>query len=44
MGINPEEFFAKVVNTGSHENAIIALQQGTVDAAANWWNDEKSLT
>jgi len=40
MGINPEEFFAKVVNTGSHENAIIALQQGTVDVAANWWNDE----
>ena len=40
MGINPEEFFGKVVNTGSHENAIIALQQGTVDVAANWWNDE----
>jgi phosphonate transport system substrate-binding protein len=41
MGIDPETFFAKVVNTGSHENAIIALQQGTVDVAANWWNDEK---
>lgn len=40
MGINPEEFFGKVVNTGSHENAIIALQQGTIDVAANWWNDE----
>ena len=40
MGIKPEEFFANVVYTGSHENAIIALQQGQVDAAFNWWNDE----
>ncbi len=41
MGINPEQFFARVVYTGSHENAVIALQQGTVDVAANWWNDEQ---
>jgi phosphonate transport system substrate-binding protein len=40
MGINPEQFFGKVVYTGSHENAVIALHQGTVDVAANWWNDE----
>jgi len=40
MGINPEQFFGKVVYTGSHENAVIALNQGTVDVAANWWNDE----
>ncbi len=40
MGITPEQFFGRVVYTGSHENAIIALQQGTVDMAANWWNDE----
>jgi len=40
MKIEPETFFSKVVYTGSHENAIIALQQGTVDIAANWWNDE----
>ncbi len=40
MGITPESFFGRVVYTGSHENAIIALQQGTVDMAANWWNDE----
>jgi phosphonate transport system substrate-binding protein len=40
MGIDPETFFGKVVYTGSHENAVIALQQGTVDVAANWWNDE----
>jgi phosphonate transport system substrate-binding protein len=40
MGIKPEEFFSNVVYTGSHENAIIALQQGQIDAAFNWWNDE----
>ena len=40
MGIKPEEFFSNVVYTGSHENAVIALQQGQVDAAFNWWNDE----
>ena len=41
MGITPEQFFGRVVYTGSHENAVIALQQGTVDVAANWWNDER---
>jgi phosphonate transport system substrate-binding protein len=40
MGIKPEEFFSNVVYTGSHENAIIALQQGQIDGAFNWWNDE----
>ncbi|MBE9607153.1 phosphonate ABC transporter substrate-binding protein [Acetobacteraceae bacterium H6797] len=41
MGITPEQFFSKVVYTGSHENAVIALNQGTVDMCANWWNDEQ---
>ncbi|WP_424135603.1 phosphonate ABC transporter substrate-binding protein [Roseomonas chloroacetimidivorans] len=41
MGIKPEEFFNRVVYTGSHENAVIALNQGTVDMCANWWNDEQ---
>jgi phosphonate transport system substrate-binding protein len=41
MKIEPETFFSKVVYTGSHENAVIALGQGTVDIAANWWNDEQ---
>lgn len=40
MGIKPEEFFSNVVYTGSHENAVIALQQGQVEGAFNWWNDE----
>jgi len=41
MKIEPETFFGKVVYTGSHENAVIALSQGTVDIVANWWNDEQ---
>src|SRR5262245_29279561 len=41
MGIVPETFFNKVVYAGSHENAVIGVQQGTCDAGFNWWNDEK---
>ncbi len=46
MGIKPQEFFSNVVYTGSHENAIIALGQGTIDVAANWINsdDDSNLT
>lgn len=40
IGIEPEKFFSKVVYAGSHENAIIGVQQGTCDAAFNWYNDE----
>jgi phosphonate transport system substrate-binding protein len=40
MGIDPDKFFSKVVYAGSHENAVIAVAQGTCDAAFNWWNDE----
>ena len=41
MGIDPDKFFARVVYAGSHENAVIGVQQGTCDAAFNWWNDEQ---
>jgi phosphonate transport system substrate-binding protein len=46
MGINPETYFGKAQFTGSHENAVLALAQGTVDVAANWWNaaDDSNLT
>jgi phosphonate transport system substrate-binding protein len=46
MGVDPEHFFSQVVYTGSHENAVLALAQGTVDVAANWWNadDDSNLT
>jgi phosphonate transport system substrate-binding protein len=39
-GIDPEKYFAKVTNAGSHENAVMAVQQGTCDIAFNWWNSE----
>ncbi|MGL4635447.1 MAG: phosphonate ABC transporter substrate-binding protein [Beijerinckiaceae bacterium] len=38
MGIEPDKFFAKVTSAGSHENAVMAVQQGTCDVAFNWWN------
>ncbi len=46
MGIKPDEFFGKVVFTGSHENAVIALAQGQVDMCANAWTnaDDSTLT
>lgn len=40
IGIDPDKYFSKVVYAGSHENAIIGVQQGTCDAAFNWYNDE----
>src|ERR1700760_3960802 len=45
-GIEAESFFSKVLVTGSHENAVIAVAQGTVDVCANWWNadDDSNLT
>jgi phosphonate transport system substrate-binding protein len=46
VGIDPDAFFSKVIFTGSHENAVLALSQGTVDVAANWWNadNDSNLT
>jgi phosphonate transport system substrate-binding protein len=45
-GINAEQYFSKVLVTGSHENAVLALWQGTVQTCANWWNapDDSNLT
>lgn len=40
LGIKPESFFGKVLFTGSHDNAMIALAQGTVDVCVNWFDDE----
>jgi len=39
-GINPEAYFGKVVFAGSHQNAVLALVQGTVDVAANSWTED----
>ncbi len=46
LGIDTEKFFGKVISAGSHENAVMAVQQGTCDLAFNWWNseDDSNLT
>ncbi len=45
LGISDADaYFSKVVFTGSHENAILALSQGTVDVAANQWTNDKDST
>src|ERR1700740_3050706 len=46
LGIaNAQAYFSKVLVTGSHENAVIAVAQSTVDVCANWWNadDDSNL-
>ncbi len=35
-----EKFFGKTFYAGSHENAVLALTQGTADAAANLYNSD----
>lgn len=41
-----DTYFGKAIYTGSHENALLALTQGTVDVAANQWtnDDDSTLT
>ena len=39
-----DSYFGKVVFTGSHENAMLALAQGTVDVAANQWTSDDDST
>ena len=45
MGISDADgYFGKVVFTGSHENAMLALSQGTVEVAANQWTNDGDST
>jgi phosphonate transport system substrate-binding protein len=45
LGIpDTEGYFSKVVYTGSHENAMLALAQGTVEVAANQWTSDDDST
>lgn len=39
-GYDPAKFFASTTFSGSHENSVIALLNGTFDAAATWWNND----
>jgi phosphonate transport system substrate-binding protein len=47
LGIDDaSHYFNKVLITGSHENAVIAVADRTVDVCANWWNadNDSNLT
>ena len=39
-GVDPAAFFGRTGFSGSHENSILALLNGTYDAAATWWTNE----
>lgn len=42
-GIDADVFFSSATFSGSHENSITALLNGTFDAVATWWrSDERS--
>lgn len=45
-GKTVDTYFGKTFYAGSHDNAVLALAQGTADAAANSWNseDDSNLT
>ena len=45
-GHEVDTFFGESIYAGSHDNAVLALAQGTVDVAANSWNseDDSNLT
>ena len=40
QGYNTGTFFGETTFSGSHENSVMALLNGTVDVAATWWNNE----
>jgi len=39
-GYEPDTFFGSTSFSGSHENSVMALLNGTFDAAVTWWNSE----
>lgn len=39
-GYDPDSFFGSTSFSGSHENSVMALLNGTFDAAATWWRSE----
>ena len=40
-GIVASEYFSETGFSGSHENSVMAILDGTYDAAATWWRDEQ---
>jgi phosphonate transport system substrate-binding protein len=44
LGIDTDSYFERVVFTGSHENAVLALVAGQVDVCANAWSNPQEST
>lgn len=40
QGMTPQQFFSKTGFAGNHEQGVMAVINGTYDAAATWWNNE----
>lgn len=40
-GYAADTFFGATGFSGSHENSVMAVMNGTYDAAATWWNNER---
>jgi phosphonate transport system substrate-binding protein len=40
-GVEADRFFGRTGFSGSHENSVIALLNGTYDAAVTWWTNEE---
>lgn len=38
-GMEPAKFFGRTGFAGNHEQGVLAVIQGTYDAAATWWNN-----
>lgn len=43
-GINPDDFFSKQVFAGGHDAAVLAVLNGSVDAAATFANDDQNIS
>jgi phosphonate transport system substrate-binding protein len=41
QGYNVDTFFGETVFSGSHENSVMGLLNGTFDAVATWWGNEE---
>lgn len=41
QGFVPEQFFSRTGFSGSHEQSVIAVLNGTYDAAATFWSNER---
>jgi phosphonate transport system substrate-binding protein len=41
QGYDVDTFFGETAFSGSHENSVMALLNGTFDAVATWWNTEE---